>query len=225
MFLAGFTLAFLVFYAVSPMIFRTSVCCGAHGIGWVHLLVSVIIGLFGGFLGFRLYRLGVFTIGECLGMIVALVVLSSPLKTYFRTDTSYACFMAAVSVAFGSLAHFYEKPIVVLSTVVSGSLAFFYGLDYFLRTSFSVTVEHLLLRIRDVVEEEVKSEYSNWMYRPHIPDHLAVKLTHNAFPVFVAWGISVAIGMIVQYRVTANKEREKDVFSWCNCCDRPRPDK
>ena len=34
-----------------------------------HLLFSALVGVFGGFLGCRLYRLGVFTIGECLGLV------------------------------------------------------------------------------------------------------------------------------------------------------------
>lgn len=34
-----------------------------------HILFSALVGLFGGFLGCRLYRLGVFTIGECLGLV------------------------------------------------------------------------------------------------------------------------------------------------------------
>lgn len=31
--------------------------------------MSTVVGVFGGFLGSRLHRLGVFTIGECLGMV------------------------------------------------------------------------------------------------------------------------------------------------------------
>ena len=34
-----------------------------------HVLFSALVGVFGGFLGCRLYRLGVFTIGECLGLV------------------------------------------------------------------------------------------------------------------------------------------------------------
>ena len=34
-----------------------------------HILFSALVGVFGGFLGCRLYRLGVFTIGECLGLV------------------------------------------------------------------------------------------------------------------------------------------------------------
>lgn len=34
-----------------------------------HILFSALAGVFGGFLGCRLYRLGVFTIGECLGLV------------------------------------------------------------------------------------------------------------------------------------------------------------
>lgn len=55
----------------------------------------------------------------------------------------------------------------------------FSGADYFLRTSFSVTIESFLLRIRDVLWDGLKSELSNWTYRAKIPDHLAVRFTSN----------------------------------------------
>ena len=35
----------------------------------VHILASLAVGLFGGIIGCRLYRLGVFTIGQCLGLV------------------------------------------------------------------------------------------------------------------------------------------------------------
>lgn len=40
-----------------------------------HVLFSALVGVFGGFLGCRLYRLGVFTIGECLGLVSSTKVL------------------------------------------------------------------------------------------------------------------------------------------------------
>lgn len=61
-------------------------------------------------------------------------------------------------------------------TVISDN---FSGADYFLRTSFSVTIESFLLRIRDVVWDGLRSELSNWTYRAKIPDHLAVRFTSN----------------------------------------------
>ena len=53
------------------------------------------------------------------------------------------------------------------------------GADYFLRTSFSVTIEAFLLRIRDVLWDGLKSELSNWTYRAKVPDYLAVRFTNN----------------------------------------------
>ena len=36
--------------------------------------------------------------------------------------------MASVSLMFGSLAHFYEKPVVVIATACAGSFAVLYGM-------------------------------------------------------------------------------------------------
>jgi len=43
------------------------------------------------------------------------------------SNIAYAALMASVSLMFGSLAHFYEKPVVVIATACAGSLAVLYG--------------------------------------------------------------------------------------------------
>ncbi|XP_015779189.1 PREDICTED: uncharacterized protein LOC107357060 [Acropora digitifera] len=226
MFLAGFGLGFLLFYVLSPLVFKTQICCGPNGKQIAHILFSVLAGAFGGFLGCRLYRLGVFSIGECLGLIVGLTILSTPCYKYFHSNVAYAALMALTSLMFGSLAHFYEKPVVVLATSCAGALAVLYGVDYFVRTSFSVTVESFLLRIRDVVWDGMKSELSNWTYRAKIPDHLAVRFTSSSIPMFAAWSVSTAVGFVVQIKITANNLNSgSSLLQYCNCCDRPRPDK
>ncbi|KAL9954600.1 hypothetical protein ACROYT_G042162 [Oculina patagonica] len=226
MFLAGFVLGFLIFYVFSPLIFKTQLCCGPNGKEIAHVLFSALVGVFGGFLGCRLYRLGVFTIGECLGLIVGLTILSTPLYKYFHSNIAYAALMASISLMFGSLAHFYEKPVVVIATASAGSLAVLYGADYFLRTSFSVTIESFLLRIRDVLWDGMRSELSNWTYRAKIPGHLAVRFTSSSIPMFVCWGVSTAIGFAIQYKITAsNLTSGSSLLQFCNCCDRPRPDR
>jgi hypothetical protein len=42
MFLAAFALAFLIFYVVSPMIFKTQVCCGPRGKEWSEFQIQAI---------------------------------------------------------------------------------------------------------------------------------------------------------------------------------------
>lgn len=48
--------------------------------------------------------------------------ISSP-----NSNIAYAGLMAATSLMFGSLAHFYEKPVVVTATSCAGTLAVLYG--------------------------------------------------------------------------------------------------
>lgn len=43
------------------------------------------------------------------------------------SNIAYAGLMAATSLMFGSLAHFYEKPVVVIATSCAGTLAVLYG--------------------------------------------------------------------------------------------------
>ncbi|KAJ7371074.1 hypothetical protein OS493_028238 [Desmophyllum pertusum] len=163
----------IVVWAAGYRLIRTQLCCGPNGKEIAHVLFSALVGVFGGFLGCRLYRLGVFTIGECLGLIVGLTILSTPLYKYFHSNIAYAALMATISLMFGSLAHFYEKPVVIIATACAGSLAVLY-----------------------------------------------------AIPMFVCWGVSTAVGLAIQYKITANNlNSSSSLLQFCNCCDRPRPDR
>ena len=51
------------------------------------------------------------------------------------------------------------------------------GVDHFIKTSFSVTMESFLLRVKNVAFDGLKSKYSNWTYRVKTPDHMAVHFT------------------------------------------------
>lgn len=47
-----------------------------------------------------------------------------------------------------------------------------------------------------------------------------------AIPVFACWGVSTAIGVAIQYKITAsNLNSGSSLLQFCNCCDRPRPDR
>ena len=117
------------------------------------------------------------------------------------SNVTYGVFMATSCCIFGSLSCKYEKPIVVITTASGGSLVFLYGklfvvemktvglvkcvlhqvrlrycylclgLDHFVKTSFSVAVESLVFRIKDVIFDGLRSEYTNWTYH-------ATALTH-----------------------------------------------
>ena len=47
-----------------------------------------------------------------------------------------------------------------------------------------------------------------------------------AIPMFVCWGVSTAIGVVIQYKITANNLNSgSSILQFCNCCDRPKPDR
>lgn len=56
------------------------------------------------------------------------LTFTDELLLYFSfSNIAYAALMASVSLMFGSLAHFYEKPVVVIATACAGSMAVLYG--------------------------------------------------------------------------------------------------
>ena len=47
-----------------------------------------------------------------------------------------------------------------------------------------------------------------------------------AIPMFVCWGVSTALGVVIQYKITANNLNSgSSLLQFCNCCDRPKPDR
>ncbi|XP_046847436.1 transmembrane protein 198-like [Xenia sp. Carnegie-2017] len=221
LFLAGFVIASLFTYTVTPLIFKTKVCCGVDSNRTVHLGVSVLLGLIFGILSLKLYRLGVFAIGQCLGLIVALSVLCTPIHVYFDSDVTYSLFMGTLCFIFGSLSCKYEKPIVVLATASGGSLCFLYGMDHFAKTSFSVSVERLLYRVEDIVIDGVHSEYSNWKYHVKGLSHYDIlHFDNKAIPIFVVWLVMTVLGTGTQYKCFhPNDNEDNDKLSLpLNCC-------
>lgn len=221
LFVSGFTIGFLVVYTFTPLMFNTKVCCGAEGNKAVHLGVSAVIGVVIGILSLNLYRLGVFAVGQCLGLIVALSVLCTPVHVYFDSNVTYGLFMATSCCVFGSLSCKFEKPIVVMTTACGGSLVFLYGVDHFGRTSFSVAVDSLLFRIKDVIFDGLHSEYTNWTYHASSLTHYkALHFQSKAIPVFVIWLALTILGTGVQYKCP-RKENSDDTYecpSLLNCC-------
>jgi len=48
----------------------------------------------------------------------------------------------------------------------------------------------------------------------------------SAIPMFVCWGVSTALGVVIQYKITANNLNSgSSLLQFCNCCDRPKPDR
>ncbi|CAB4022507.1 Hypothetical predicted protein [Paramuricea clavata] len=108
-----------------------------------------------------------------------------------------------------------------MTTASGGSLVFLYGLDHFVKTSFSVAIESLLFRIKDVIFDGLHSEYTNWTYHATALTHYkALHFEGKAIPMFVIWLVLTALGIGVQYKWTSkeNSEETPECSSLLNCC-------
>lgn len=57
-------------------------------------------------------------------------------------------------------------------------------------------------------------------------NHYQFFCLYLAIPMFVCWGVSTALGVALQYKITAkNLNNGSSILQFCNCCGRPQPDR
>lgn len=141
MFAAGFWLAFCLFYVFSPIILRKQYCCDKERYREVHIGSSVAVGLVIGVLTTSLYRFGVFLIGKCLGILVALFILHSAVDVHTTSKLLISGIVTVMAFIFGSLTWRCERPLLILSTSLLGSFFVLCGklcgkiIHFFVKTS------------------------------------------------------------------------------------------
>ncbi|MEQ9618851.1 MAG: DUF4203 domain-containing protein [Deltaproteobacteria bacterium] len=97
-------------------------------------LISVIVGLAGGFIGalliYWLYFIGVFALGAALGFAITAYVYG------LLNESPVYWVVAASSAAGGILAVFFRKPMIILATSFGGAFAAVTGIAYLLTRNF-----------------------------------------------------------------------------------------
>lgn len=88
-------------------------------------------------------QLGLSAIGALLGFTLAMFILSLGNGGVIQ-GVGRTVFIVVFVVVFAILIHFFETALVILGTAISGSFAFVYGLDIFLRTGFTLIVRSVL---------------------------------------------------------------------------------
>jgi len=216
MFTGGFILMFVVSYLTSPSLVDTDICCGPHSNFWVRLGICAAIGVLGGLLSLFVYYVGIFTIGSLFGMIVALILLSTPLaeKEFFSTQIGVGLFYGGVMLLFGLLSLLITTTAVAIASSVGGSYATFYGIDYFAHTNFSSGIEHLVYQI----QSHIKEEFGMTTPHGHHPDYFREYTVKDAV-MFFFFIVLAIMGCCFQLYIAKSGKCLKESKKGCKECD------
>ena len=154
LFLAGGGAAGFAFYVLSPAIFETTpFCCGDGGTELGHVAVSALVGVLVGTLAVCLRRFGVMAIGLLLGLLLATLLLFSPVGGLAAFEQPYALILyyAGFGFVLAVAGCCIEKAIVVAATAAAGSFLFVLGVDYFANTGFAAETDGILNATRAAV--------------------------------------------------------------------------
>lgn len=174
---------------------------------WGRPLISCVAGLiFGGLLSLKLLRLGIFCLGACIGILLGMLALYSPLQdeSFFSKSYAYDVYYGSFAFVFGVIALFIQQKMLVFATALVGSFMFVLGLDYFVKSGFSAIVETALIGARSQLARQVLHHGDSAKVNCHrgIPN--------DAYYMLVGWGVLAIICMIVQIKLAQPKDDEID---------------
>ncbi|TPX32004.1 hypothetical protein SmJEL517_g04823 [Synchytrium microbalum] len=107
---------------------------------WIYLVACLAAGVIGGLVSMAIWRLGLGLLGGLLGLCFALFILMILTGGPVESPIGRVVLMGVLT-AIGVVAIFLiEKPLLIASTSLVGSFAFFFGIDMFARTGFSNSI-------------------------------------------------------------------------------------
>lgn len=196
LFLAGFVLLSYVTYQTLFAFKEVPQAMGQYS-DYIILGIAAVMGILGGLLILKLFRIGVFCLGFIFGAVVAVVVVSfTPLISVISNSTSVdpkftmwitlAC-IVGLGILCGILAVIFIRPVVIFVTAWNGAFMAMYAVDKMAKTDLL----HILKGV------------FNWK--------MPVKpIDPKDWPPYVIFGglvLIAVLGIIVQSKITARGVR------------------
>eukprot|EP00730_Choanoeca_flexa_P015824 TRINITY_DN7351_c0_g1_i2.p1 TRINITY_DN7351_c0_g1~~TRINITY_DN7351_c0_g1_i2.p1 ORF type:complete len:423 (+),score=25.21 TRINITY_DN7351_c0_g1_i2:1-1269(+) len=194
LFLAGGVIAGGAWWVFSPKLFPdTSFCCGSHGTVLGHVVISIVAGIVGGLLARWAWRVGIFHIGMCFGLLIGLLVMLTPAEhaRFFNSDAAVLCFYVGCMTAGGILTMLFRKFFVILTTATAGILLFLLGIDYFVQSHLGKLLMYLAHRIEVAVHKSIKHDTIEYQFDGDYD--------YKAFIMVFTWLVLTLVAMVIQY--------------------------
>jgi Domain of unknown function (DUF4203) len=114
------------------------------GRGLILLAVPIVVGILGALLAYSIVSLGLALVGFLGGASLAILILSFGTNGLIVSDWGRVVFIIVLGLVMAIAIQFAVRPIVIIATATTGSLAVFMGLDSFTNTGFN-RITHLFL--------------------------------------------------------------------------------
>ena len=114
-------------------------------------------GVLGGLLSLFVFRIGLFLIGMCFGLLLALGLHLTPIRdeSWLDNQAEVIAFYTGLMLVGGIASLFLRKVFVILTTSIGGSLLFLLGIEYFARTGFGALLLYSLSKIVDAIRGDL----------------------------------------------------------------------
>lgn len=101
------------------------------------LIVPVVVGILGAILAYSIFRIGLALVGFLGGASLAIWILSFQSGGVIANDWGRLILIIAIGLFMAIAIQFAQRPMIVLSTALAGSLMAFMGLDSFINTGYN----------------------------------------------------------------------------------------
>ncbi|XP_031551050.1 transmembrane protein 198-like isoform X2 [Actinia tenebrosa] len=205
---AAFILSGWSFFVLSPHFLHLDVCCAEGTPVQVRIAVSIIVSLMAGAIACFVYKLGLFCLGSCLGLVLAVAGSALVLTNILHSPLAYYGIYGGCALLIGIMAVVFEKIFVILATSVVGSLAVIYEIDYFAKTPFTQTMMYAL--------DQVKCGLHNAVNNPsefHL--HWRGTLTDKTIAMYLGWLLMILVGFYIQFVYTSQEISSKLMVKTC----------
>ncbi|KAL2911695.1 hypothetical protein HK105_208827 [Polyrhizophydium stewartii] len=158
LFITGFYVFVLLALGVLSFLESRAIIQMSSNRDLITFLVCFFAGLAGGALFQCLWSLAFGFIGALLGIAVASFLMQFPFTAALHGTPARYIFFAVMGIVGAILVQLFEKPLVVVATATVGSLSFFVGVDFFVKSGFAQGVYNT------IVQEYVQSPSSSPQY-------------------------------------------------------------
>ena len=148
----------------------------------IYLGTCIGAGVLLGILSGLLWKLGLFGVGALGGFFASAYLMAFANQLLIPDQLGRDIFIACVCVVCGVIALFLEHHVVIISTAIIGSYSLFYGLDSFIGTGFTTSMQ-AVLRTKDVQQYNIEDK--------------------GLYGMLVGMLAVCVVGIVVQYTVTA----------------------
>ncbi|KAL4459327.1 hypothetical protein ABPG74_017940 [Tetrahymena malaccensis] len=127
LFLTGFTLGFLLSFFLFDAFLKSD---SSTGLNWTAIIVSVLVGIVGAIIAFKIERFGIFCLGALAGTFLAFIIFNT---FHFASSNKFVLWIEVglCSIIFGCLCVYIKSYILILASSLVGAYMIVRGISLY----------------------------------------------------------------------------------------------